>query len=206
MLALDVVDIVRVRMSGASGTAAGRGDALKPPKVLVDSVRTRASAAFTSVDLGRRGRGTPVPAELGVDGSEVELPIGIAFIATDWERACIAGWDSADELLSAVLGRPSEDKDVTETEADRAVPGLRRSGRAGGGEVRSRDSPDAGRESEVDGRRAIEVWMRRRVSADGASSSSLSLQPRPVVNPMPARNNCPSRCRRLRLTVSRGSL
>lgn len=83
MLALDVVDIVRVRMSGAAGTAVGGEGALNPPKVLVDSVRTRASAAFTSVDLGRRGRGTPTPVELGVDGREVELPMGVALTATD---------------------------------------------------------------------------------------------------------------------------
>lgn len=64
---------------------------------------------------------------------------------------------------------------------------------------------------------------RRRVRGDGASSSSLqsntnqtprvstllkkhtdlSLQPRPVVNPIPPRNNLPSRWRCLRLTVSR---
>lgn len=70
MLALDVVEVVRLRMSGAAGAALGGEGALKPPKVLVDSVRTRASAAFTSVDFGRRVRGAPVPAELGVEGSE----------------------------------------------------------------------------------------------------------------------------------------
>lgn len=36
---------------------------------------------------------------------------------------------------------------------------------------------------------------RRRVNGDGASSSSLSLQPRPVVSPIPPRNSFPSRWR-----------
>ena len=91
MLALDVVDVVRLRMSGETGIAAGGEGVLKPPKVLVDSVRTRESAAFTSVDLGRRGRGTPMLVELGVDGSEVELSAKVALAIADFERACIAG-------------------------------------------------------------------------------------------------------------------
>jgi len=46
----------------------------------------------------------------------------------------------------------------------------------------------------------------RRVSGDGASSSSLSLQPRPVVSPTPSRNVSPSRCRSFRTRLSRSSL
>lgn len=46
----------------------------------------------------------------------------------------------------------------------------------------------------------------RRVSAEGASSSSLSLQPKPVVKPTPPFSNLPSRCLVLRMGVSRESL
>lgn len=46
----------------------------------------------------------------------------------------------------------------------------------------------------------------RRVSGDGASSSSLSLQPRPVVSPTPSRSVSPSRCRSFRTRLSRSSL
>lgn len=46
----------------------------------------------------------------------------------------------------------------------------------------------------------------RRVKGDGASSSSLSLQPSPVVRPMPPRSRVPSRCLTRRFTVSRWSL
>ena len=74
---------------------------------------------------------------------------------------------------------------------------------------------------------SIVVDMRRRVNADGASSSSLewrrqgsrkrqskalnfgtdlSLQPSPVVRPIPAFKSCPSRCLIRLLSVSRGSL
>lgn len=92
MLALDVVDVLRSRMSGAAGAAVGGGGegAVKPPKVLIESVRTRESAAFTSIDFMRRVRWAPVPAELGVDGNEEELPMGVAFTATDRDRACEA--------------------------------------------------------------------------------------------------------------------
>lgn len=48
-----------------------------------------------------------------------------------------------------------------------------------------------------------ESW---RTSGTGASSSSLSLQPRPVVRPIPPRRSLPSRCRTRRCTVSRSSL
>jgi hypothetical protein len=53
-------------------------------------------------------------------------------------------------------------------------------------------------------------WLRlrdemRRVRALGASSSSESLQPRPVVSPMPPRRVLPSRWRTRRLGVSRVS-
>lgn len=41
------------------------------------------------------------------------------------------------------------------------------------------------------------------VSSEGASSSSLSLQPRPVVKPIPPLNSLPSLCRTLRRGVSR---
>ena len=43
----------------------------------------------------------------------------------------------------------------------------------------------------------------RFVSGDGASSSSLSLQPSPVVRPMPPLNKVPSRCLTRLLAVSR---
>jgi hypothetical protein len=43
---------------------------------------------------------------------------------------------------------------------------------------------------------------RRRVSGEGASSSSLSLHPKPVVRPMPPLNNLPSRCLTRLLGVS----
>ena len=72
--------------------------------------------------------------------------------------------------------------------------------------------------------RSIVDVIRRRVNKDGASSSSLectshqrldrgelsrcthlSLQPSPVVRPMPCFKRCPSRCLKRRLCVSRGS-
>lgn len=43
---------------------------------------------------------------------------------------------------------------------------------------------------------------RRRVSGEGASSSSLSLHPKPVVRPIPPLNNLPSRCLTRLLGVS----
>jgi len=46
---------------------------------------------------------------------------------------------------------------------------------------------------------------RRSVNSDGASSSSLSLHPNPVVNPIPPLNNLPSLCLALRLSVSLSS-
>ena len=49
----------------------------------------------------------------------------------------------------------------------------------------------------------VDIW---RTKGDGASSSSLSLHPRPVVRPMPPRSSLPSRWRTRRLTVSRSSL
>ena len=45
-----------------------------------------------------------------------------------------------------------------------------------------------------------------RTNGAGASSSSLSLQPRPVVRPIPPARSLPSRCRTRRFTVSRSSL
>lgn len=47
---------------------------------------------------------------------------------------------------------------------------------------------------------------RRLVNGDGASSSSESLQPRPVVKPTPSRRSLPSRWRRLRLSFGFGTL
>ncbi len=62
---------------------------------------------------------------------------------------------------------------------------------------------------------AIEAWrdrvkfivnvLNRRVKGEGASSSSESLQPSPVVNPMPSRNILLSLCLRFRRSLSRGT-
>lgn len=54
----------------------------------------------------------------------------------------------------------------------------------------------------ADERRERSRAERRRVSGEGASSSSLSLQPKPVVRPMPPLNNLPSRCLTRLLGVS----
>lgn len=63
-----------------------------------------------------------------------------------------------------------------------------------------------GPSSVADARRERTMRERRRVSGDGESSSSESLQPRPVVRPMPPRRSLPSRWRTRRLGVSRSSL
>ena len=57
----------------------------------------------------------------------------------------------------------------------------------------------------VDLFRSIVVEMSLRVKAEGASSSSESLHPSPVVNPIPARKRDPSLCRTRRRSVCRGS-
>lgn len=70
--------------------------------------------------------------------------------------------------------------------------------RVGWNALDARELEDARRDSTSD--------EMRLVSGDGASSSSLSLQPRPVVSPIPPFSRLPSRCRTRRRTVSRSSL
>lgn len=55
----------------------------------------------------------------------------------------------------------------------------------------------------ADVRRESTIEETRFVNGDGESSSSLSLQPRPVVRPIPPRSKVPSRCLTRLLTVSR---
>lgn len=82
VLALDVVDVVRERKADAAGTATDADLAL-PPNVPVESVRTRESAALTSVDLGSRARGTVILTELGGEGMGNELAVGGVPTAVD---------------------------------------------------------------------------------------------------------------------------
>lgn len=59
--------------------------------------------------------------------------------------------------------------------------------------IEPRLSVEAVRKFDVDSERERVIFDTRRVKGEGASSSSLSLQPSPVVKPRPPRKSLPSR-------------